>query len=87
MRPNQYANSVTVSSTGDSYQFGFRQTFLKVNNDGPKPCYVSFRSTVATTGDYALSSGDNIQFTAIMCDQISLVATSSGGTTRVLALG
>jgi len=55
-------------------------------NDGPKTAYVTFRSSSATTGDYALSSEDSIQFTAL-AEQLAVIAASSGGSVRIAALG
>ena len=87
MRPNQYAATATVSSTGDSYQFGFRASYVKVSNDGPRGAFLSFRTSTPTTNDSLLTSGDSFNFTAIMADQLSVIATSSGGSVRILALG
>ena len=64
----------------------FQSTHVKVNNDGPKTAYIPFKSSSPTTGDYALSSGDSFTITAIMADTLSVIATSPGGSVRVLAL-
>ena len=88
----QFSTTLTLTSSGESLAFtsrgqGFNANWIRVANDGPKPCYLTFNSSVATTADGQLSSGETMVADKLVSNVMGVIASSSGGSVRILALG
>ncbi len=92
MYPSQYAQQGLISSSsgpGVEVDIGFQATYIKLVNRGPGTKYVNFQSTVATTDDFPISSGETFEARMGQCSGFGLatVSTSTGLGVDVIALG
>ena len=93
---NQYRTELAgTTSTGSllSADFGFTASYVRIANGGTVPLRVTLASSVASTGDLELVSGEVLESQTIATHVLGLMTTSTStdGTdhrrARVLALG
>ena len=90
--PSQYATVYTSTTATGGVAFGFNASSVKLTNDGAATAWVTFNSTVATTDDFQLSSGESIHLSQLGVGVYgvgikSSAASTAGPSVRVGAWG
>jgi hypothetical protein len=86
--PNQYDQNL-ASSGLQVHEFGFNAGYVRLTNDGAGAAFLTFNSTVGSTGGYQLSSGETLDWRNVGAPAwgVVVVATSTANVVRVGAWG
>lgn len=85
--PSEFARAVTVTTSGEAYQFGFIAALTRISNDSRSTSlHVTLAGRPATHADFELKAGETLQV-PVRCSGVSLLAVGGEGRARVLALG
>ncbi|MCR4375685.1 MAG: hypothetical protein NUW22_12630 [Acidobacteria bacterium] len=79
------ACSCALTSIG--YDFGFNASFVRVSIFAGKPAYLTFQSSVASTSDHFVSTGESFASRIPVTRNVAWITTASGAEISILALG
>ena len=84
--PNEYLDGNHTSTGIAGSLFGFNASQVTVKNLGAGSAYLTFQSTVGSTADFVLSSGESLTIREIGT-QIAGFGAASSSTGNVLSVG
>ena len=85
----EYTNSPdpTFTAAGLSIDFGFQASVIDIRNFSTKPVYFTLASSMATTSNHCLSTGQTIQLVDLGGSLLGIAASSSGSGLYIGAWG